>query len=302
MGPNGTQDVNVSSQTAANVRTAINNVASFTGVFASASTYSGSGGTYALTQDFGTAQTVQIEVVAGTASLALRNAALANQTVGGRITDRGKDAKVTFSGVSYTGTGSRFSINSTNVNMSFNLEPGANTVALPGTGASAFTVRRSGLNFQLNETAALTDGLRVGLENMSAGRMGFEKVADVVSRAVSGVATTDKGGYLTSLKRGGDNDLATSPQNALNIVSAAINQVSSLRGYLGAVGQNTIEPNISAINVEMENLSAAYSRFKDLDFAAETANFTRTQILYQAGTAVLASANLIPQTVLTLLR
>jgi len=54
--------------------------------------------------------------------------------------------------------------------------------------------------------------------------------------------------------------------------------------------------------VAIENLQTAESIIRDLDFAEETSNFTRTQILFQAGTAVLASANLIPQNVLTLLR
>jgi flagellin len=84
-------------------------------------------------------------------------------------------------------------------------------------------------------------------------------------------------------------------------IGVSINQVSKLRGFLGAVTADSIEPNINQLQVHIENLSASLSTIRDLDFAEETANFTKTQILFQSGIAVLASANLIPQSILTLL-
>ncbi|MBI4586645.1 MAG: flagellin, partial [Planctomycetes bacterium] len=86
------------------------------------------------------------------------------------------------------------------------------------------------------------------------------------------------------------------------IVDLAIDQVSDIRSYVGAFQKQTIESNIASLSVTAGNLSASLSDIKDLDFAEETAEFTRTQILFQAGTAVLAQANTIPQAVLTLLR
>ena len=70
---------------------------------------------------------------------------------------------------------------------------------------------------------------------------------------------------------------------------------------LGAA-QNTLQGSISNIENRAENLSAANSRIRDTDVAAETANFTRSQILMQAGVSVLAQANQAPQGVLSLLR
>ncbi|MDT8372268.1 MAG: flagellin, partial [Gammaproteobacteria bacterium] len=68
----------------------------------------------------------------------------------------------------------------------------------------------------------------------------------------------------------------------------------------GAI-QNRFESTITNLNTAVENLSAARSRIMDADFAAETANLTRAQILQQAGTAMLAQANALPQSVLSLL-
>lgn len=87
---------------------------------------------------------------------------------------------------------------------------------------------------------------------------------------------------------------------ALALIDADINTISSSRADLGAV-QNRLESTIRNIANVVENQSAARSRIRDADFAAETANLTRTQILQQAGTAMLAQANAIPQNVLQLL-
>ncbi len=81
----------------------------------------------------------------------------------------------------------------------------------------------------------------------------------------------------------------------------AIRQVSVLRGRLGAFERNTLDTNVNALNITMENLTSAESNIRDANFAEETANMTRSQILVQAGTSVLAMANSTPQNVLSLL-
>ncbi|WP_110180306.1 flagellin [Nocardioides solisilvae] len=86
-----------------------------------------------------------------------------------------------------------------------------------------------------------------------------------------------------------------------NTVKAAIDTVSTQRANLGAI-QNRFEHTINNVNVTVENLSAAESRIRDTDMAQEMMNFTRSQILSQAGTAMLAQANQAPQGVLSLLR
>jgi len=90
-------------------------------------------------------------------------------------------------------------------------------------------------------------------------------------------------------------------QSALAVVDAALTKINSTRANLGAY-QNRFESTIANLQTTSENLSASRSRIQDADFAAETANLTRAQILQQAGTAMLAQANALPQNVLTLLR
>jgi flagellin len=90
-------------------------------------------------------------------------------------------------------------------------------------------------------------------------------------------------------------------QKALEIVDAALTAVNGARADLGAV-QNRFTSVVANLQSSSENLAASRSRIRDTDFAKETAELTRTQILQQAGTAMLAQANQVPQNVLSLLR
>ena len=89
--------------------------------------------------------------------------------------------------------------------------------------------------------------------------------------------------------------------SALLTVDAALQQINTLRSELGSV-QTRFESTISNLQITVENLTAARSRIQDADFAAETANLTRSQILQQAGLAIVAQANSLPQNVLSLLQ
>jgi flagellin len=84
-------------------------------------------------------------------------------------------------------------------------------------------------------------------------------------------------------------------------MDAALDQLSNARGNLGAV-QSRLEMLISNVDVVSENITTARGRLVDADFAKETAALARVQILQQAGTAMLAQANAIPQQVLQLLK
>ncbi len=88
---------------------------------------------------------------------------------------------------------------------------------------------------------------------------------------------------------------------AIDIVDGALQKIDSTRADLGAI-QSRMESTISNLSIQIENLSASRSRIQDTDFAAETAELTRNQILQQAGTAMLAQANQLPQGVLSLLQ
>ncbi len=96
-------------------------------------------------------------------------------------------------------------------------------------------------------------------------------------------------------------DLTTGAAAAITAVDTAIDTVSDTRAALGA-SQNRLEHKINNLNVTVENLSASESRIRDTDMAQEMVSFTRSQILSQAGTAMLAQANQAPQSVLKLLQ
>ncbi|MCV0003531.1 flagellin [Mobiluncus mulieris] len=92
-----------------------------------------------------------------------------------------------------------------------------------------------------------------------------------------------------------------SAQNLINVLDRKISSVSTARANIGAI-QNRFEHTITNLNVAVENLAASESRIRDTDMAQEMMQFTRNQILSQAGTSMLAQANQVPQGVLSLLR
>ena len=88
---------------------------------------------------------------------------------------------------------------------------------------------------------------------------------------------------------------------SITVIDNAINSVSTMRARLGAY-QNRLEHTINSLTVAGENLTAAESRIRDTDMAKEMMNFTKLSIMLQAGTSMLAQANMLPQNVLGLLR
>lgn len=154
----------------------------------------------------------------------------------------------------------------------------------------------SGMRFQLRETNSAVDSLMVGIRQISTGTLGARITPE------SPEAGGYPGGALNTLRTGAGNDLSTNAANALEIVDRAIDQVTSLRSYLGSVSSDTLQRNLNSVGVAVENLSGAQSFIRDLDFAAETSAFTKAQILFQASTSVLSAANSIPQAVLSLLQ
>lgn len=114
---------------------------------------------------------------------------------------------------------------------------------------------------------------------------------------VADAAVADDTDFLTAISV----ETAGDANNTIVRVDAALTNVSSLRSTLGAI-QNRFESTITNLTTAAENLTASRSRIQDADFAQETAALTRAQILQQAGTAILAQANAVPQNVLSLLR
>lgn len=100
---------------------------------------------------------------------------------------------------------------------------------------------------------------------------------------------------------GGDLDTATNASTALGVIDTQITNVDTARGNLGAA-QNRLTATISNLQNIVENVSASRSRIRDTDFATETANLAKNQILQQAGLSVLAQANASNQSILSLLQ
>ncbi len=137
------------------------------------------------------------------------------------------------------------------------------------------------LEFQIGANAGQV--ARFSINNMRADKIG--------TGAVSGKSLKD----VDVTKTGGAGE-------ALKIIDAAIQQVSKLRGDMGAFQKNVLESNMRSLSVAKENLTATESAIRDTNFAEEISRFTKFQILQQAGMSVLGQANFAPQGVLQLIR
>ena len=104
---------------------------------------------------------------------------------------------------------------------------------------------------------------------------------------------------LTQLK--GSSLVSGNATEALKVIDVAIDDITKVRGEIGAFQSNTLESGVSSLRVAQENLTAAESTIRDVDFASESAKFTKYNILVQASTAMMAQANQLPQNVLKLL-
>lgn len=127
-------------------------------------------------------------------------------------------------------------------------------------------------------------------------QVGSDK-GEIINVQISAVSASGLG--VTGLSISGPN--GTTAQNALSTIDSAIDLVSEQRGRLGAF-QNRLENVINFIGISRENVTAAESRIRDADMAQEIVAFTRDSILSQAGTAMLAQANIQPQQALVLLQ
>jgi flagellin len=127
--------------------------------------------------------------------------------------------------------------------------------------------------------------------------LALDNDADNLGLADGTYAVADDTSFLTAVNV----STVNGANDAILRVDAALTKVAELRGTLGAI-QNRFESTINSLQTVTENLAASRSRIQDTDFAAETAALTRAQILQQAGTAMVAQANSLPQNVLSLLR
>jgi flagellin len=237
---------------------------------------------------YGSEEVVKIEKVSGTGQFtdAAMSALVSN--VGDIADDFGKDVVADINGATVNANGNDMTL----VSPFFNGALSLTAAASAGTSYD-FTIRQSGLTFQLNINPTPADQAIIGISNVRSNFLG---------KYVTTTGGITRGGFLSSLKSGGENDLFTDPSNAVEIVDAAINDISDIRAYLGAFMAWSLEPTIDQLGVAIENLQASESTIRDLDFAKEMAEYTKTQIIYQAGISVIAQANMVPQSVLQLLQ
>ena len=153
---------------------------------------------------------------------------------------------------------------------------------------------------EVDRIAQSSDFNNVKLLDGSTASITFQVGAGVTANDTIAVSLTSSLGSdlgITSL----DISSAGSSTTAITAIDAAIDTVSATRGRLGAA-QNRLQSTIANLGVSIESLSAANSRIRDVDVAAETADLTRNSILQQAAISVLSQANLQPQTALRLLQ
>ena len=140
---------------------------------------------------------------------------------------------------------------------------------------------------------------QVGANTTSSDTIDVSTTDLTVDATVTAVAGTDNTGAARALIDSTTNTVAV--QGVINNIDSAINTVNSQRAAMGAT-QSRFDSVIANLQVSVENQTAARSRIMDTDFAAETANLSRSQILQQAGNAMVAQANALPQQVLKLLQ
>ncbi|HZZ72816.1 MAG TPA: flagellin [Pirellulales bacterium] len=191
----------------------------------------------------------------------------------------GADAEVRINGVQATSDGLNISLNTSSLNLGFTLNSHLSN------GASFnFDVTGGGAQFQLGPDVVSNQQATIGIQGVNTSTLGG---AD---------------GKLYQLRSGGDKALATDANGAAKIVDEVISSVASLAGRLGAFQSTTLQTNINSLTDTVTNLTQAQSTIRDANFAAESANLTRAQVLVQAGTSVLQIANQNPQAVLKLLQ
>ncbi|RMF95824.1 MAG: flagellin [Gammaproteobacteria bacterium] len=220
---------------------------------------------------------------------------------------------LTINGVDiYTGTGNIAdggSLTANDVAAQINLFSSQTGVSASVTGSSLTLTAADGRNVDVTETIANGTGTAsgTGIDATQQGTLRGTITLSASQNITLGGPVADIGFTGTSIAVD-SNTLSTvdvlnvtNSENAIQRVDAALTTVSSLRSQLGAV-QSRFESITANLQTVSENLQASRSRILDADFAAETANLTKAQILQQAGVAVLAQANAVPQTVLGLLR
>lgn len=311
-GSKGSRELSFASGTTlANIAAAINTFKNVTGVEAKTS----GTGIKLFSSDYGSSEFVSVKATnsaginstnngsgattRGVYSLASQNFGAASTASTDRVTfssasngvnDFGQNVGATINGIQATAQGRTIRINTDFLDVEVTLSDasGSNKAqtlgAVNGTNA-AFSITGGGADFQLASKVDISGKVSMGIQDVSARKLGNSTL-----------------GYLNTLASGKTNNIVTGNiDDAQKIVSESIKQVSGLRGRLGAFQKNTVGATIRSLGIAVENTAAAQSVIRDANFAEETANLTRGQILVSASTNILSLANQQPQSALQLL-
>lgn len=214
------------------------------------------------TTDYGSAATIEINVLAGTFN-----------TTG---TGVGVDAVATVNGSTVTAEGTELTVNSDGVSMVVDLDPAASGAI------STFTVTGSGLEFSVSTVAS--DTARIGLANLGTSSLGGS----------SGKLSTLYSGQANSLTSG-------DPVTALEVIDDAMSEALAAQARIGAFERYTLDSAEDLLAAQEENLSAAYSDVMDTDVAEETSRMSRFELLQEASLQALSVLNLQQNSLLDLL-
>ncbi|TWT93027.1 flagellin N-terminal helical domain-containing protein [Neorhodopirellula pilleata] len=265
-GTDGAETFNFGAGTSlAQIKAAVNLVSDSTGVKAD--------GTSTLTfksDDYGKKALVNIDVINEGSSGAFESSLSATRA-------NGTDIKASINGVAADGNGNSFSINTSTLSVSLSVDDGSTT-------DFTFSITGGGATFQLGPQVNSQQQASLGIASVSTGKLG-------------GVS-----GRLYELGSGQAKSLSNDATGAADIINEVISKVSKVRGRLGSFQSTTLESNLVSLSETKANLQEAESSIRDADFAQESANLTRAQILVQSGTNVLSLANQNPRNVLSLLR
>lgn len=278
-GSDGVQVFTFASGTALSaVATAINQNSDTTGIQAIlASAADPTSGLVLQSIDFGSSEFVSVRKLTGGAFFD----AFTEQGGGAVNRDIGGDTLALINGNLAIGDGLDISLNASNLNVEITLTSGAaQTLNTP----FSYSITGGGATYQIGPSIDSLQQVGFGIQSVAATRLGNSTI-----------------GFLNQVLSGESDSLLSDPRGASEIIDAAIDQVSTLRGRIGAFERNTLDTTLRSQQVALENLTSAESSIRDTDFAEETSRLTRAQILQQAGTQTLAIANNTAQSVLSLL-
>lgn len=313
-GNRGVQEITLpSNQTLDKLVQAINNLTALTGVQASLINGNVNSGVVFKSADFGSDAFVSVNRLGGPAdpnndawaTYKLDNNApvdfgppfnwsglLGAGTLVASKRDEGQDVSALVNGTLASGKGLRLSVNSTSLGLELLLTQAFAT--RPSAASSTFDITGGGALFQIGQDVTALQQANVGIQSVAASNIGGVQTA-------SGSLA-----FLSSLKSGQGNSIAENVTSAdfttaSSILDRAIDEISIMRGRLGAFERNVLQTNVRSLQSSYENLSASQSQIRDADFALETSQLTRAQILSSSGTTVLGLANQQSQQVLQLL-